>query len=198
MSEPGKKLLTVEEFEAMDWGDGPAPELIDGEITWGEEDPVELLPRGRHQRAAARLSARLSALDPDEPGEAGWWILPDVDVRLALRTLVRPDVGGWRRTRLPEIPEHAIDVVPDWVCEVLTPGREVHDLETKRTLYARYGVGWYWIVDAHARTLQAYENSSGRWLWLGTWTDGQAAAIPPFELELEVGTMFLPLPKKPE
>lgn len=34
-------------------------------------------------------------------GPGGWWTLPDVDVRLATHDIVRPDLAGWQRVRLP-------------------------------------------------------------------------------------------------
>lgn len=34
-----------------------------------------------------------------------------------------PDLAGWRRDRMAEPPEAAaIELAPDWICEVLSPG----------------------------------------------------------------------------
>ena len=33
-----------------------------------------------------------------------------------------PDLAGWRRTRMPEVPDTAaFDLAPDWVAEILSP-----------------------------------------------------------------------------
>jgi hypothetical protein len=37
--------------------------------------------------------------------------------------------------------------VPDWVCEVLSPGNPQNDLTLKRRAYHAAKVGYYWIVD---------------------------------------------------
>lgn len=82
---------------------------------------------------------------------------------------------------------------PDWVCEVLSPSTAAIDRITKRDLYARSGIGHYWIVDVDAHTLEAFERVDGRWLLLGTYGDEAVARIPPFEqIELAVGRIFMP------
>lgn len=48
-------------------------------------------------------------------------------------------------------------VVPDWVCEVLSPSTAAHVRITKRNLYAHSGISHYWIVDVDAHTLEVFE-----------------------------------------
>ena len=117
-----------------------------------------------------------------------------MDVRLTLHDVVRPDISGWRRARLPD-PWDArpIDIVPDWICEVVSPSNASHDRVTKRNLYAECGVAFYWIVDPLERTLEALRLESGRWCDAGAFDDLAVARIPPFEeVELEVGRLFPP------
>jgi Uma2 family endonuclease len=129
-------------------------------------------------------------------GPGGWWILPEVDVRLAPHDVVRPDLAGWRRERLPEPwGVRPIDVVPDWTCEVVSPSNARHDLVVKRALHARHGVAFYWIADPEARTLTALQLADGRWVELGVWDDTALVRVPPFEaVELDVGALFPPPP----
>ncbi len=47
-----------------------------------------------------------------------------------------------------------IEGVPDLLIEVLSPSNRGHDLLTKRALYARAGVGEYWIVDPANQTVE--------------------------------------------
>lgn len=66
---------------------------------------------------------------------------------------------------------------------------------TKRDLYARHGIGHYWIVDVDARTGEAFGLEIGRWVLLGNYDEQICARIPPFEeVELAVGRLFLPRP----
>ncbi len=54
-----------------------------------------------------------------------------------------PDIAGWRRARLPRVPEdHRFTVVPDWVFEVLSPSSESRDRKVKMPIYARFGVAY--------------------------------------------------------
>jgi hypothetical protein len=51
----------------------------------------------------------------------GWIILYEPEVHLGEDVLV-PDLGGWRRETLPELPDAPyLAIAPDWVAEVLSP-----------------------------------------------------------------------------
>jgi Uma2 family endonuclease len=113
---------------------------------------------------------------------------------LAPHDIVRPDLSGWRRDRLPHPGRiRPVEVTPDWVCEVISPSTAARDRVIKRALYAEHGIPFYWIVDPNARTLEALALEGGRWLELGAWDDTAVANIAPFsELALEIGRLFLP------
>jgi Uma2 family endonuclease len=130
-------------------------------------------------------------------GPGGWWIFVEVDIALGSHDIVRPDLAGWRRERLVAPgDQRPITVVPDCVCEVLSPSTAARDKVEKRQLYADRGISHYWMVDVDARTLEAFELDHGRWVLSGSYGDDATAAIAPFEaLELEVGRLFLPKPE---
>ena len=76
-----------------------------------------------------------------------------------------PDLAGWRRERMGEYPDApAIELAPDWVCELLSPGTRRFDLTEKRALYGAQGVGHLWLVDPEAQTLEAFELRAGAWV----------------------------------
>ena len=120
--------------------------------------------------------------------------MAEVDVRFGPHDVVRPDLSGWRRHRLPTPGTmRPIDVVPDWICEVISPSTASYDRVTKRALYSTHGVTFYWLLDPDARTLEALELRAGEWLERGAFDDSSKARIPPFaEIEIEVGRLFLP------
>jgi len=75
-------------------------------------------------------------------GPGGWIIIdePEIHFRLDLDVAV-PDLAGWRRERQLKFPTgHKIELVPDWVCEILSPSTRSIDREIKMPQYARYGV----------------------------------------------------------
>ena len=93
-----------------------------------------------------------------------------------------PDLAGWKRERMPNPPEgHRVEVVPDWVCEILSPSTASKDREIKMPIYAHYGVAYTWLVDPLARTLEAYELRGGMWAELGRFAGADQVAVAPFE-----------------
>ncbi len=139
-------------------------------------------PRPRHQSVAASIVADYQpAFQRGLRGPGGWWILPEPGIELPSAPELSPDVAGWRRDRLPELPrDGAIPLVPDWVCEVLSPTTRRHDLRIKRPYYARVGVGWLWLVDSEALVVTAHRLHEGQWLEVGVFSDEAEARIPPF------------------
>ncbi|MFO1430486.1 MAG: Uma2 family endonuclease [Candidatus Competibacteraceae bacterium] len=117
-----------------------------------------------------------------EGGPGGWWILPEPEIHFIRDTEVAvPDLAGWRRERMPTIPrDHRFEVVPDWVCEILSPSTQQKDRVLKLPLYARYGVAYVWLVDPLARTLEVFELSEGKWLLLGAIRENEPVCFPPF------------------
>jgi Uma2 family endonuclease len=141
-------------------------------------------PRAPHQLAGGSIHGDLR--DPfhrGRNGPGGWWILPEPGIQLLPRSPeFSPDVAGWRRERLPGLPRKgAITVVPDWVCEILSPRTRSYDHVTKRRFYAESGVAFLWYVDPIDRTLTAAKLADGRWLELGAWRDDERPRVEPFE-----------------
>lgn len=170
------------------------PESVRAEVLSGELI-VHPSPDFDHQSIVSALTATVHSCFGDPYVPDGWWIIPDVDVRLTPQDIVRPDISGWRRSRLSRSDaRRPVDVVPDWTCEVLSPSNAGHDLVKKRALYARSGVGHYWIVDPSSRTLTALELRSGQWVELGAWDDTAVVRIAPFEaIEIDTSRLFPPL-----
>jgi Uma2 family endonuclease len=149
-------------------------------------------PAPRHARSSSILGGRLATrFDDGHDGPGGWCILFEPELHLDANVLV-PDLAGWRRERMPVLPETAwFDLAPDWVCEVLSPGTARLDRVEKMPIYAAEGVPHLWLVDPLARTLEAYENASGRWVLLGTYADQDKVRIPPFDaVELELDGLW--------
>lgn len=167
-------------------------EILGGEIV------TTPAPLPRHSKAQGSLRRFVGGPFDDDDGHGGpggWWILLEVDVRFEAHDIVRPDLAGWRRERLQNPGDlRPIDVVPDWICEVVSPSTASRDRVTKRSLYARSGVAHYWLVDPEARTLEALRlGGDGRWIELGAWGELEVAHIEPFEaIELDIGRLFLP------
>ena len=69
---------------------------------------------------------------------------------------VEPDIFLVLNEGRAEVNERRVLGAPAWVIEVLSPTNREYNLETKRKLYARYGVV-YWIVDPEAEKLLTWD-----------------------------------------
>ena len=171
--------------------DGVCAEILGGKLT------MRPSPLPRHARTQCALGRTIGGPFDDDDGRGGpggWWILPGIDLRLSEHDIVRPDIAGWRRERLPNPWDlRPIDVKPDWVCEVTSPTSASIDRVLKRRLYAAHGVASYWIVDPEARTLEALQLDVTTWVEVGSFGDEQSARIAPFDaVFIEVGRFFPP------
>jgi hypothetical protein len=50
-----------------------------------------------------------------------------------------------------------MQVLPDWVCEITSPGHERKDLFTQFMALQRYAVPFYWVISPEDKTLIAYK-----------------------------------------
>jgi Uma2 family endonuclease len=157
------------------------PEHLIAEILNGELH-TQPRPAPRHARAASALGGKLSdPFDIGHGGPGGWWILDEPEVHLGDHVIV-PDIAGWRRERLPTLPDTAwIDLAPDWVCEILSPGTAKTDRAVKMPIYATHQVQWLWLIDPALRTLESFALRDNRWTLEATLRDSDSVALPPFE-----------------
>ena len=157
------------------------PEHIVGEIIEGVLYSAPR-PRARHSNVELVLGGDLNSLyQRGRGGPGGWWILVEPGIELPAATEIVPDLAGWRRERLPSLPENGpIAMVPDWVCEILSPSTRRHDLLIKRPFYARVGVEYLWMVDCEARTLSVSRLVDGHWLEIGIYGETDPIRADPF------------------
>ncbi len=182
------------EIEALP--DHQVGEILEGELV------VSPRPAIPHARASSKLGGRLSTLF-DGPGSGGgggapggWWIVDEPELHLATDCVV-PDIAGWRRERMPALPDVAfITLPPDWVCEVLSPASARHDRVAKRRIYAREGVAHYWLVDPLHRTLEVWRLTGGEWVVAATHGGDERVRAEPFDaVELDLAEWWIPDPE---
>ncbi len=150
-------------------------EVVDGEL--------QLTPRParRHARISSRLSGRLERhFDEGDGGPGGWIILSEPELHLGSHPhILVPDIAGWRRERMPIIGDGAyFDLVPDWVCEVISPSSEAFDRGRKAEVYLELGVMRLWLVSPEAPLIEAFARNDGRWLRLGGYSEADARIAP--------------------
>lgn len=151
-------------------------EIIDGELFTSPR------PAPRHADASSGLSGLLRGpFDRGRGGPGGWRILAEPELHLGPQIVV-PDIAGWRRERLPSLPQEAFfSVSPDWICEVVSPSTAALDRVKKLAIYARENVSHAWIVDPLAQTLEVMRLDRGRWAIVGTWAGDATVRAEPFD-----------------
>lgn len=162
-------------------------EIIDGTLV--EKEAAS----GRHGAAQGRLFRRLAPYDRRPGGRwpGGWWFATEVEVLFENTEVFRPDIAGWRRERLPELPsEVPITVRPDWICEILSKNRR-NDLIKKKRVYHRHQVGYYWIVDPIEESLAVHRWHSDGYVETVVADRGERIRAEPFEaMDFRVGVLF--------
>lgn len=167
------------------------PETMVGERVGGE---VVASPRPGfpHSNAGTGLAAALrNPFQHGDGGPGGWWILLEPELHLGDDVVV-PDLAGWRRERLPELPTTAYsEVAPDWICEVLSPSTAGLDRMRKMPIYHREGVGHVWLVDPALQTIEVFRRAETAWLLVGSHVGEEPARLEPFEAhELQLARLW--------
>ena len=162
-------------------------EIVDGELH------VSPRPAPRHAVAGSSLGSLIGGpYGLGRGGPGGWWILDEPELHFGQNILV-PDLAGWRRTRMPRLPDTAFfPLAPDWVCEVLSPSTALLDRGRKLAIYAREGVAHAWIIDPILGTLEVLRLESGRWTILATHYGNVVVRAEPFaDIDLELSALWV-------
>ena len=181
---PTMKRATYE--DVLNAPENKVAEILDGELVLSPR------PAPRHSVAHSGLGMMLGTpFHQGQGGPGGWWILDEPELHFGEHVLV-PDLAGWRRERLPAIPEEAFfTLAPDWVCEVLSPSTQKIDRSRKLRIYAEAGVAHAWLVDPIERTLEVLRLKDGAWSIVGVCVDSDVVRIHPFEaIQIELGRLW--------
>jgi len=154
-------------------------EIIGGELV------RKARPSIRHGGAQAGLTIRIGGAYNRRPGgrlPGGWRFATETELRFEDAEVYRPDVAGWQRDRMPELPhEFPVTVRPDWVCEIVSPSNERNDIVKKMRTYQRCGVPHYWVLDPIAETLIVYRWTEGGFLLVQSAQGEERVRAEPFD-----------------
>ena len=95
--------------DVLDAPEHRVAEIVDGTLHVSPRPPTLAA------LAKTRLSAGLGrAFDRGRDGPGGWWIFHEPELHFGEDVLV-PDVTGWRRERMPKLPDtDYVILAPDW------------------------------------------------------------------------------------
>jgi hypothetical protein len=189
MAQPAEqRRATYADYAAVPRTEGA--EIIDGHL--------HVFPRLSPRQLLATVELIAQFVGPfhhGRGGPGGWWILPAPEIHLVNEEPVFPTLAGWRRERMPSLPQDAcFRLAPDWVCEVLRPSSEDRDRDRARKmlLYARHGVKWMWVLDPITRAFEAYVlREDGRWMAAVLHIDvAQVRAVPFDAIEIDLSVLW--------
>lgn len=185
MAESAVREATHEDLLAL-------PREVTGQILFGVLH-AHPRPAPRHARASSTLGEELGPpFNRGRGGPGGWLILDEPEVHFGRHVLV-PDLTGWRRERMPEMPiDKAYFVLsPDWVCEVLSPSTAALDRGDKLNVYATERVAHVWFVDPEALTLEVLELDGASYRVRNVYANQVTVRAVPFDaIELGLGLLW--------
>ncbi len=121
-------------------------ELVEGELY------LVPSPNLDHQRISRQLEMALwLQVSRRNLGEVFY---APCDVVLSEINVVQPDLLFVSAQRRSILTKANVRGAPDLVVEILSASTGQRDLGVKRTLYAKYGVSEYWIVDPEAKIIE--------------------------------------------
>jgi Uma2 family endonuclease len=169
--------------------DGNRYEVIDGVLY------MTTAPSFFHQWIIRQI---FLALYPqiDETG-VGLTIWSPIGVFMPHCDPVQPDILIIRTTDLGIIHDRRIEGVPALIVEVLSPGNQEKDTDTKRKAYARAGLPEYWIVRPSSRDVLVYTSPDQP---LGDYSSSQKVgpddeiASPTLPIRVAINTFFAGAP----
>jgi Uma2 family endonuclease len=170
--------ITYEDYLSLPDG-GPRYQLIEGELFMSPS------PSLRHQEIVGRIFFVLRKYAEDR--QAGLVAISPLDVVLSDENVCQPDVLFVSKKNSSILKEEGIFGPPDICIEVLSPHKPHLDLKAKRSVYAKYGVTEYWIVDPDKNTVMQYrlqEDSERPRNLLDQSATLTSVLLPGFELNL--------------
>jgi len=175
--------FTYDDYKTLPESETLRYELLDGELVMVPSPSI------RHQRVSRNLFGILNAyLRESEPGEV---LYAPCDVYLGINDVVQPDIVYISKERSQIIGEEEIQGAPDLVVEILSPSSAPRDRVYKRTLYARYGVREYWLIDPQAKTVEVLRLGERGFRKIGLYGEGKSFTSPLFPgLEISVADIF--------
>ena len=184
MSNPAQRLATYQ--DVLDAPSQKVAELIEGVLY---QSPRPATP---HAAAASAIGEELGPpFKRGRGGPGGWVILDEPEVHLGSDVVV-PNLAGWRRERMPELP-HApfIELVPDWVCEVTSPATRRIDRGAKLSVYSQQGVPFVWLVEPLDQLLEVLELDRGAYRIVQTETGASPCRLRPFDaIEIDLAALW--------
>lgn len=179
---PPQGQWTYDDYKRLP-DDGWRYEVIEGELR------MNPAPRTKHQLISRNLAVAMTNFVREK--RLGEVLYAPIDVRMGdLANPVQPDLLFIRQDRLNIIKEEWIEGAPNLIVEILSPSNWLDDRRTKYQVYAKAGVGEYWIVDPDRRQIEVFVQRvhGGDYELIGRFGPGEyvhSETLPGFQISVD-------------
>ena len=174
-----RKLKTTDELEEA-LKENERLELINGEII------KRPMARFEHGEVQGNLREELGEIRRSGRG-GGWWFATEVSVRYNEYNAPCHDIAGWRKERVKQKPSGVVDITPDWVCEIISPGHISKDSVKILNLLKDNKVPYYWIIYPEEKALTVYKYVDGAYTVIASIENQSKVRLEPFtEIEFDL------------
>jgi len=168
-------IVTYDDYLTLP-ADGKRYEIIEGELS------MTPAPFTDHQRILGRLFRFIDEFA--RKNNAG-------EVFVAPTDVVQPDILFVTKERSHIITIKNIIAAPDLVIEILSESTAVIDRTTKKSLYEKYGVKEYWIVDPDNEVIECFLLKEAKFTLVGSFKkDVSFESVLLKGLTIEVNKIF--------
>jgi len=101
-----------------------------------------------------------------------------LDVVLSQENVVQPDILFISKNSSEIITEENIQGAPDLTIEILSESTAGRDRTLKKTLYAKYGVKEYWLVDPETKTIEVLGLTERGFIRKSYYREGETLTSP--------------------
>lgn len=163
------------------WTDDQRWEIIDGDAYAMSPSPLV-----RHQRIFSRLYLQMA---PYFQGKRCELFQAPMDVKLSDQDIVQPDLFVVCNPK--KIRRTHINGAPDLAIEILSPSSMRHDRRRKTQLYAKFGVGEFWLVAPYPFLVEVLTLDRGAYRLAGVYAENDRLVSPAFpDLAVDLATVF--------
>lgn len=161
---PRQGNWTYEAYAALP-EDGKRYEVVQGVLM------MSPAPETAHQGVIAEIYAFLR--EQVFLKRRGLVLTSPVDVVLAKKTTVQPDVLVVLAEHVNRVEQKRVVGTPDLIVEVISPGSATYDRLVKYSVYEQSGVPEYWLVNLPEQTIEIFILENGGYRLLGSFTGEQ-------------------------
>lgn len=186
MNVPARRRATYQ--DVLDAPPHQVAEVIDGVLYTNPR------PATPHAQATIVLAEELGPpFRRGRGGPGGWLILFEPELHLGVEPdILVPDLAGWRRETLPELPDAAyLTTAPDWLAEVSSPSTRRIDRVQKLPIYQRENVRHVWLIDPIAQLLEVLRLDGESYRLVASHGGDAKVRAEPFDaIELDLSALW--------